>query len=249
MKQEIELPSIKAVILAAGDGSPADAIQSGNLKCLQHVDGVAILERMIRGNLDCGVTEFVFVLGFQDDRVSDFVRKTFPNLNAEFVHYTSPMRTSAGYSLSLAEPYCRDCDFIKFHADIVIETAIISRLLDAKQQNCLCIDRHIQLDRDEVKIVSGARNLVFKANKSVRPETAIGEFIGIEKISKAAAKFLFADLSSTMSGLTRHQEFSASAHERLIAKGVEFHTVDVTGLKWINISTRKNLVSANGSFA
>lgn len=249
MKQEIEIPSIKAVILAVGDGSPVDAIQRSNLKCLQHIDGTAILERLIRGNLECGVTEFVFVLGFQDERVSDFVRKTFPNLNADFVHYTSPMRTNAGYSLSLAEPYCRDCDFIKFHADVAVETAIISRLLKAKQQNCLCIDRHIQLDQEEIKIVSGARNLVFKANKSVAPETAIGEFIGIEKISKAAAKFLFADLSSTMSGLSRHQEFTASAHERLIAKGVEFHTVDVTGLKWVNMSARKNFEPSSDSLA
>lgn len=64
MKQEIGLPCIKAVILAAGGGSPMDAIQRDNLKCLQHVDGVAILERTKKGNPYCGVTEFVFVLGF-----------------------------------------------------------------------------------------------------------------------------------------------------------------------------------------
>lgn len=249
MKHEIEIPNIKAVILAAGAGSRVDPLRETVPKCLRHVGGVAILERSIRNSLACGVTEFVFVLGYLDERVSDFVRATFPELNAEFVHYTNRMRTSAGYSLSLAEPYCRNCDFIKFNADVVFETAVISRLLNAKQQNCMCIDRKIQLDQEEIKVVVGAKDRVFKANTSVSPETAVGEFIRIEKISKAAARLLFAELSLMMSGISRHQESNESTYERLIAKGVEFHIVDVTGLKWINMMARENYEIADGLFA
>ncbi len=248
MKHELEIPNTKAVILAAGVGSRVDPSREGDPKCLLHVGGIPILERTIRNCLACGVADFVFVLGFHDERVSDFIRKTFPALNAEFVHYTSRMRTSTGHSLALAEPYCRGCDFIKLDADIVFEAAIISGLLSVKQQNCLCIDRKIQRSQEEIKVVVGAGNRIFKANKSVLPETAIGEFIGIEKIGKAAARILFAELSSMVSGISRHQEINESVYEKLIAKGVEFHTVDITGLKWLNVASREDTDVADDLF-
>ncbi len=239
MKHELEVPVIKAVILAAGEGSLADASRPLTLKCLQHIDDVAVLERTIRASLEAGVTAFVFVLGFQDERIRKFVQVTFPDLNADFVHYPNRSRIDAEYSLSLAEPHCLGCDFITFNADVLFDAQIISRLLSASQPNCLCIDQNIESDADEVRIVIGARNLVFKANKSVAPETAVGRLIGIEKIGKAAARLFFADLASTTSAMSRHQEFSSSPFERLIAKGIEFHAVDVTGLRWLSAAKRE----------
>jgi len=44
---------------------------------------------------------------------------------------------------------------------------------------------------------------------------------------------------STTSAMSRHQEFSSSPYERLIAKGIEFHAVDVTGLRWRNEAKRE----------
>lgn len=238
VKHELEVPVIKAVIIAAGEGSHTDTSRPLALKCLQHFDGVAVLERTINASLEAGVTAFVFVLGFQDERIRKFVQVTFPDLNADYVHYPNRSRIDAEYSLSLAEPYCRSCDFITFNADVLFDTQIISRLLSASQPNCLCIDQNIQSDTDEIRIVIGARNLVFKANKSVAPETAVGRLIGIEKIGKAAARLFFADLASTTSAMSRHQEFSSSPYERLIAKGIEFHTVDITGLNWLSAAKR-----------
>ncbi len=249
MNTKFETPTVKAVILAAGVGSRLSPLTSDCPKCLLHVGGVAILERMIRGNLARGVTEFVIVLGYLDERVKAFVNETFPDLNAEFVLNKSFRRTNTGYSLLLAEPHCRDCDFIKYDADVVFEDEIISRLLESKNHNCLCIDRNMQLNTEEVKVIVGAGNRVFKANKTVSPEKAVGESIGIEKISRATAKILFAELKLMMSDLSNYQEYYESAYERLIAKGVEFHTVDVTGLKWTEIDTREDFEEANSIFA
>lgn len=248
MQTKIETRRVKAVILAAGLGSRLRPLTEDCPKCLLDVGGVAILERMIKNNLACGIDEFVIVLGFLGDRVIDFVGKAFPALNAVFVHNPSYRTTNTGYSLLLAEPHCRDCDFIKYDADVVFDEAIISMLLTSPRQNCLCIDRNIQLDEEEIKVIVGAENKVFKVSKSVPPESAVGESIGIEKIGKSTAKILFAELARMMSSQYNHQDYYESAYENLISKSIEFHTVDITGLNWTEIDTVEDFEVAGRIF-
>lgn len=249
MKLESAVLPQKAVILAAGIGSRLAPLTNDCPKCLLEVDGVNILERMIAGNLACGISEFVFILGFKHDRIIDFVNDTFPELNAKFVHNSKYRTTNTGYSLLLAEPHCRKSGFIKFDADVVFEEGIIADLLSSPHENCLCIDRNIKLDAEEVKVIVGAGNRIFKASKTVSPELAVGESIGIEKIGKHTATILFDELASMMLDLSNHHEYYEGAYERLIAKSVDFYAVDITGQMWTEIDTFEDFQTANKIFA
>ncbi len=77
------------------------------------------------------------------------------------------------------------------------------------------------------------------------PETAIGDFIHIVKISKVAATFLFAESSLKIVSISRHQEINKSTYEKLIANVVEFHTVNISGLKWLNMAYRLGFETAD----
>lgn len=247
MENPTNIPS-KAVILAAGIGSRIRPLTDDCPKCLLSVAGIPILERMIRNCQRCGITEFVVVLGYLHERVRRFVNDTFPGLRVSFIINEKYAETNTGYSLMLAEQNLGGTGFVKFDADVVFDSEILRHLIDSDFQNALCIDRDIQLDQEEVKVIVDDRLRILQASKSADPKRAMGESIGIEKISAETAKHLFTELTQMM---TRHghlQDYYEAAYERLMAQGTSFHALDITGLNWTEIDTHDDLAAARQMF-
>lgn len=238
----------KAVILAAGVGSRIRPLTDDCPKCLLSVAGIPILERMIRNCQRCGITEFVVVLGYLHERVRRFVNDTFPGLRVSFIINEKYVETNTGYSLMLAEQNLGGTGFVKFDADVVFDSEILRHLIDSEFQNALCIDRDIQLDQEEVKVIVDDRLRILQVSKSADPKRAMGESIGIEKISAETAKYLFAELTRMMARHSHLQDYYEAAYERLMALGTTFHALDITGLNWTEIDTHDDLAAARNMF-
>lgn len=239
----------KAVILAAGVGSRIRPLTDDCPKCLLTVAGKPILERMIRNCQNSGISEFVIVLGYLGQRIRQFVSTTFPELQVTFVVNERYAETNTGYSLMLTEQAIGNAGFIKFDADVVFDTEILDRLIASDYQNILCIDKDIQLDAEEVKVIVDDQLRVLKASKTVDPKAAFGESIGIEKISSATAKLLFAELTMMMGQSGHLQDYYEAAYEWLMTRGTKFQALDITGLKWTEIDTLEDYAVANELFS
>ena len=240
--------ALKAIILAAGVGSRIRPLTDNCPKCLLKVGGITILERMITNIRECGIGDVIIVLGYLDKKIEDFVTSTFPDLFVQFVVNEKFAQTNTGYSLMLAEAFTNGTGFVKFDADVVFDKDILRKLIDSDFENCLCIDRNIQLDAEEIKVVVEGGNRVVRASKTADVKLAIGESIGIEKISCETAKSLFAELTSMMAQPASHQDYYERAYERLIEKDTPFHALDITGLAWTEIDTKEDFASANQLF-
>ncbi|MFA6036968.1 MAG: phosphocholine cytidylyltransferase family protein [Legionellales bacterium] len=241
-------PQIKAIILAAGVGSRIRPLTDNCHKSLLKIEDKPILEMMINNILDCGITEVIFVLGYLQEQIKAFVSNKFPYLNVAYLVNENYAATNTGYSLMLAEKHVGNSSFIKFDADVVFDKNILKNLIECDYENSLCIDKNIQLNTEEIKVIIGTNNLVVKANKSVHPADAIGESIGIEKISNATAIKLFAELRLMMEDKSKHQEYYEAAYEQLIEQQVPFYALDITGLKWIEIDTLEDFNEATNIF-
>jgi len=239
----------KVIILAAGVGSRIRPLTDDCPKSLLKVAGAPILERMIVNCQACGLTEFVIVLGYLEDKIRQFLRDRFPRLKVTFVVNDRYETTNTGYSLLLAKEATQGGGFIKFDADVVFDRKILHRLMANSAENALCIDRIIKLDAEEIKVVVDAKQRVRQASKTVDPKAAMGESIGIEKIGPAAAAQLFGALETMMQQKAHHQDYYETAYERLMADDVAFHVVDITGLDWVEIDTHDDFESANEMFA
>ena len=124
----------------------------------------------------------------------------------------------------------------------------MENLLSKGDHNWLCIDKNIQLDAEEIKVVVDENNLIVKASKTVLPQDSIGESIGIEKISGDTTVLLYDELKAMMSLPQNHNEYYESAYDRLMKKGVPFYAMDITGLKWTEIDTVSDFQSAENIF-
>jgi len=216
---------------------------------LLKVAGFPILEQMIVNCQACGLREFVIVLGYLEDKIRQFIHDRFPRLKVTFVVNDKFETTNTGYSLMLAKEAVDGKGIIKFDADVVFDQKVLQRLMAKNADNALCIDRIIKLDAEEVKVVVDASLRVLRVGKDIAPKEAKGESIGIEKLSPEAATQLFATLHAMMTDEAHHQDYYEAGYERLIAAGVGFHVVDVTGLNWIEIDTVDDFDSANQMFA
>lgn len=239
---------MKAVILAAGVGSRIRPLTDNCPKSLLKVGGHTILEMMISHIRDCGITDIVFVLGYLQEQIKEYVTNKFPELNAYFIINEQYATTNTGFSLMLARDLVASSSFIKFDADVVFDKTILSQLIDCEHGNVLCVDKNIQLDAEEIKVIIKEQNRVAKASKTVNPKEASGESIGIEKICVDTATQLFAELETMMQDAQNFQEYYEAAYERLIEKDVPFYALDISGLKWIEIDTKEDFVTARKIF-
>ena len=244
MKSSAQQTNMKAIILAAGVGSRIRPLTDNCPKSLLEVGGNTILEMMVSHIQNCGINEVVFVLGYLQDQIKDYVKTNFPDLKAHFVTNDKYAETNTGFSLMLTEDYIKDSTFVKFDADVVFDVEILKKLLQCEYANCLCIDKNINLDAEEIKVIIDRQNKVLKASKTVNPKDAVGESIGIEKIDGKTAKLLFTELKIMMQDEDNYQEYYEAAYERLIEKDVPFYALDISGLRWVEIDTQEDFATA-----
>ena len=249
MQQPPKALPIKAIILAAGVGSRIRPLTNNCPKSLLQVSGIPILERMIINIQACGINDVVIVLGYLEKQIRSFVTKRFPDLSTSFIVNDKYEDTNTGYSLLLTKNATKGKGFIKFDADVVFDVKILEKLIASDTENALCIDRNIKLEAEEIKVVVDDDLRVLQASKSVDPKIALGESIGIEKISAATAEKLFDELDKMMAQEANHQEYYEAAYERLMIKDVAFHAVDISGSNWVEIDTREDFATANQIFA
>jgi len=240
---------MKAIILAAGMGSRIRPLTDNCPKSLLRIEGNTILELMVSHIRDCGINEIIFVVGYLQEKIIDYVRKRFPGLDAHFVTNERYFETNTGYSLMLTKDWINASTFVKFDADVVFDKKILTKLIESEYDNCLCIDKNINLDAEEIKVIIDKQSKVVKASKVVDPKDATGESIGIEKISGKYANLLFAELEIMMTDEENHQEYYESAYERLIENGVPIYALDISGLKWTEIDTHADFVMAEDIFS
>ena len=249
MNETEQKTKMKAIILAAGMGSRIRPYTDNCPKSLLKITGKTILEMMISHITDCGINEIIIVVGYLQDKIKDYVKEKFPNLDVHFVTNEKYSETNTGYSLMLTEDWINGSTFIKFDADVVFDKNILNKLIESEYKNCLCIDKNINLDAEEIKVIVDGKTRVVKANKTVDPNDAIGESIGIERISGETARLLFAELKIMMADKKNYQEYYEEAYERLIEKLIPFHTLDISDLKWTEIDTHEDFIMAENIFS
>ncbi|MCK4944635.1 MAG: phosphocholine cytidylyltransferase family protein [Alphaproteobacteria bacterium] len=248
MKDTETKTQMKAIILAAGVGSRIRPLTDNCPKSLLKIGGKTILEMMLSHIQDCGISDVIFVLGYLQEQIKDYVKTNFPDLNAQFITNEKYLETNTGFSLMLAMESIKGSNFVKFDADVVFDKKILKKLIECEHENCLCIDKNINLDEEEIKVIIDKQNRVVKASKTVNPKEAVGESIGIEKISAETAKLLLAELKAMMADEQNYQEYYEAAYERLIEKNVPFNTLDITELKWTEIDTKEDFTTAEKIF-
>lgn len=237
---------MKAVILAAGSGTRLGPLTRELPKCLIPVAGRPLIDRMIERMSAVAVEELVVVAGFQHEVLERHLRGSDNGLARAARVIVNPRYHDLGncYSLLVARKAVEGSDFIKCDGDVVLPEDVLPRLMDAAGEVVLVVDRGVALGHEEMKVRVDETGRVIRLNKRMEPAHAIGESIGLERISASIGPAIFDELESMLESGEGH-EYYERAYERLMAKGAHFGFIEVGSGGWCEIDTAADLDHAH----
>ena len=112
-------------------------------------------------------------------------------------------------------------------SDIVFDPQIVEKLLHSDKNDILALNRH-ELGAEEIKVIVDDAQKVVEISKVCSISDAIGESIGIEKMSAEYTKALFRELDIMITTEGLDNIFYERAFERLIPQGYSFYVMDTT---------------------
>lgn len=122
---------MKAIIIAAGQGSRLMPITDDKPKCMLQVGGKTIMQRQLAVLRQCGINDIVVVRGYKKEMFA------YPNIR--YYENTDYENNNILRSLFYAESEMDD-EFIFSYSDIIFERGILEKLLQSKADISLVID-------------------------------------------------------------------------------------------------------------
>ena len=130
---------MQAIILAAGMGKRLKELTKDNTKCMVEVNGITLIERVLRQLDRLGLSKIVLVVGYKGDKLISFVDTLSINTPIVFVDNPIYDKTNNIYSLYLAKEYLLKEDTLLLESDLIIEDGILEKLAAFSSPNAVLV--------------------------------------------------------------------------------------------------------------
>ncbi|MBK9036280.1 MAG: phosphocholine cytidylyltransferase family protein [Myxococcales bacterium] len=214
-------------------------------KTLVPVAGVPILRRTLTTLVRAGVDQIVIVIGHLQLHVRAAVARWFPHLDVTFVENPAYETTSTAASLALARPHVDGRAFFLVDGDVVFDASVIDRLFEGGP-DAVAVRSVGSLGAEEVKVTADERDRVVAIGKDVLVRGAMGEAIGVQLLSAATSRRLFAALAQRATSADLYYE---AIFQELVDAGVGLHAVELGSLYACEIDTVEDLRAADAQLA
>jgi len=252
----------KVIVIAAGRGKRLGPHTEERPKCLVEVGERSILDWQLRALRAVGVDDVVMIRGYRPEELSAGAQALHPE--TRFVD--NPEWETNNILLSLAYALDElDGPVYLTYSDIIFTPVVTRALADAEGDACLVIDRLFRdiyvgrtehpLEEGEVSDLDEAGRVRRVGKKSLPPEDAFGEFIGLMKLSAEGARWLRDEIVAAQARYAGRENepyqraarfrnaYLTDALQALIDAGRPFMPVAIDG-QWREIDTGQDLESA-----
>lgn len=131
---------MQAIILAAGMGKRLKKLTKNNTKCMVRVNGITLIERMLKQLDDLGLERIVLVVGYKGKELREFVAALSVQTPIEFVENPIYDQTNNIYSLYLARKFLRQSDTLLLESDLIFDDGILRELLEDRRPSLALVD-------------------------------------------------------------------------------------------------------------
>ena len=219
---------MKGIVLAAGRGARLNGGNGDMPKCLVTVGGETLLSRNIRLLRGAGVNDIAVIVGC----AAETVRRSVPDV--AFVHNERFAQTNSLYSLWLARTELTG-GFVVMNCDVLYHPQLLADLLTARHEDALLIayrDEATTFGDEEMKVKVRCGRVV-DISKTMDPEEADGENLGIVKFGPAGAALLVEKMDALVAA-GDHKAWVPRAFKEF-AQERPLHAIGTRGLPWTEI--------------
>lgn len=230
---------MKAVILAAGQGTRIRSVHGEHPKCLIEVDDATILDHQLEALSKAGINDVAIVVGYEKDQIKNHVmsRVLSQIQRIHFIENPAFAITNNIYSLWLALEWVRGDSFIVLNADVIFDADVLDIAIRSNAPISMIVD---PMWRDETMKVIVHGDRVMQMSKKISREQFSGTYIGITMFSKAVQARFFHEMDALISG-GRVNEFFNVAVQGLVDEGVHVGYTSTDGLAWAEIDDPTDL--------
>ena len=133
---------MQAIILAAGMGKRLGELTKGNTKCMVEVGGETLIARLLRQLDKQHLSKIVLVIGYKAQELKNYLATIQIQTPIEFVENIVYDQTNNIYSLYLAKDYLVAEDTLLFESDLIMEDAVITKLLQHPYPDLALVDKY-----------------------------------------------------------------------------------------------------------
>jgi L-glutamine-phosphate cytidylyltransferase len=233
---------MKAVILAAGQGTRIRSVLGEHPKCLIEVDNTTILEHQLEALSMAGIDDVAIVVGYEKEQVIEHVNsiKAGVTERVRFFENSAFAITNNIYSLWLALEWLRGDSFVVLNADVIFDPEILSAAVRASAPILMIVD---PLWRDETMKVIIEDDHVIQMSKKISRGAFSGTYIGITIFSEAIQDRFFRTMNELISAGQVNEFFNVAVQE-LANEGVRVGYTSTDGLAWAEIDDPLDLTFA-----
>lgn len=231
---------MKAIIPVAGAGTKLRPHTYTQPKALIPLAGKTILSIIIDQLQEARITDFVFIIGYLGEKIQDYVKEKYPDLNCHFVHQNE--RHGTGHAINLTKEIVGDDEVLIVLGDTIAEYDIKEvvntphSMLGVKKVDDPRNFGVAEIDEDGFISRVVEKPAIPKSNMAL---------VGVYKIKETG--FLFSCIQKIIDAdIKSYDEFNLTdALECMIQNGVKFQPFKVQN--WFDCGKKETLLESNAT--
>ena len=179
---------MQAIILAAGMGKRLKELTDNNTKCMVKVNGVTLIERMLKQLDSLNLSQIVLVVGYKSNELIDYISSIDIKTKLKYVNNDIYFKTNNIYSLFLARNYLLEEDTLLLESDLIFEDSVLNRLINDNYPSLALVAKYEGWMDGTVVTIDQDKNILSFLDKKHFKFEDIKEYyktVNIYKFSKA----------------------------------------------------------------
>ena len=244
---------MQALMLAAGMGRRLGKYTEAMTKCMLSVGGQTLLERTVDSLKEAGVRKFIMVVGWEADKLVDFIRTHIRDMDFEFVYNHDYAATNNIYSLYLAKEYLVQDDTLLLESDLVYDRALLRHIVEAPEPDLAAVAPYEPWMDGTVAVLDEAGNIsdfISKKDFSFCNADKYYKTVNIYKFSRSFSETYYLPfLEAYIKAYGMNQYYETVLKVIAHIASTKLHTYILKDVPWYEIDDAQDLDIANTLFA
>lgn len=226
---------MKALIIAAGNGSRMQPYTNGRHKCLTSLLGLTIIERIILSAQEAGISEFVIVTGYEGESIKTLLKDG--SKYAVSISYIENIdwKKANGISVLKSKQFFTQ-HFVLLMADHIFAVDTLKRIQHVQlksNESVLAVDKNL----DSVNDASDTTKVVINNNRIISLNKKLSDYNGFDTGMFVCSPNIFIALEKS----TKRQKNSLSDGMRLLIQQNLLKAFNIKGNFWADCDTYEDL--------
>lgn len=224
-----------------------------NTKCMVEVNGVRLIDRMLRQLKELSLSRIVIVIGYEGDNLRRHIEANYPGWKIEFVVNDIYDHTNNIYSLWLAKKYLESDDTLLLESDLIFEDRALTMALESPCPNVALVSKYETWMDGTMVMIDGDNNIVNFIPKKAFDYNDTDLYYKTVNIYKFSRDFVVNHylpfLEAYIKVLGENEYYEQVLRVITLIDRSEMKALPITGIHWYEIDDVQDLRIAEAIFA